>query len=102
MRHQTHCPPSAASPLTPSPQLHSSLPHRTTGSPLLIGADNVLELQIEAVNEGEGAYEAELVVRLPPGAHYMRALSNIEVGPQHLPSQLTPRVHPSPVLDCKY
>lgn len=50
----------------------------TTGSPLLIGADNVLELQIEAVNEGEGAYEAELAVHLPPGAHYMRALSNIE------------------------
>ncbi|CAO2645565.1 Integrin alpha-IIb [Lemmus lemmus] len=47
-------------------------------SPLLIGADNVLELKIDAANEGEGAYEAELAVHLPPGAHYMRALSNIE------------------------
>uniref|UniRef100_A0A8C0KDE6 Integrin subunit alpha 2b n=1 Tax=Canis lupus dingo TaxID=286419 RepID=A0A8C0KDE6_CANLU len=48
------------------------------GSPLLIGADNVLELQMDAANEGEGAYEAELAVHLPPGAHYMRAISNIE------------------------
>lgn len=36
---------------------------------------------MEAANEGEGAYEAELAVHLPPGAHYMRALSNIEVRP---------------------
>ncbi|XP_071460109.1 integrin alpha-IIb [Marmota flaviventris] len=48
------------------------------GSPLLFGADNVLELQVNAGNEGEGAYEAELAVHLPPGAHYMQALSNIE------------------------
>lgn len=47
-------------------------------SPLLIGAENVLELKIDAANEGEGAYEAELAVHLPPGAHYMQALSNIE------------------------
>ncbi|KAM4842872.1 integrin alpha-IIb [Thomomys bottae] len=47
-------------------------------SPLLIGADNILELQMDAVNEGEGAYEAELAVHLPPGAHYMRAFSNME------------------------
>lgn len=47
-------------------------------SPLLIGADNVLELKIDAANEGEGAYEAELAVHLPPGAHYMRALSDVE------------------------
>ncbi|XP_015995238.2 integrin alpha-IIb isoform X2 [Rousettus aegyptiacus] len=58
------------------PQLH--LTASVKGSPLLIGADNVLELQMEAANEGEGAYEAELAVYLPPGAHYMRALSNIE------------------------
>ncbi|KAG8505009.1 Integrin alpha-IIb [Galemys pyrenaicus] len=49
-----------------------------TDSPLLIGADNVLELRMEAANEGEGAYEAELAVHLPPGAHYMRALSDME------------------------
>lgn len=47
-------------------------------SPLLIGADNVLELKIDAANEGEGAYEAELAVHLPSGAHYMWALSNVE------------------------
>lgn len=41
----------------------------------------MLQLQMEAANDGEGAYEAELAVHLPPGAHYMRALSNIEVRP---------------------
>lgn len=34
---------------------------------------------MDAANEGEGAYEAELAVHLPPGAHYMRAVSNVEV-----------------------
>ncbi|KAM7069126.1 integrin alpha-IIb [Molossus nigricans] len=58
------------------PQLQLSA--NVMGSPLLIGADNVLELQMDAANDGEGAYEAELAVHLPPGAHYMRALSNIE------------------------
>ncbi|XP_006897945.1 PREDICTED: integrin alpha-IIb [Elephantulus edwardii] len=58
------------------PQLELAASMR--GSPLLIGPDNVLELQMNATNKGEGAYEAELVVHLPPGAHYMRALSNIE------------------------
>ncbi|XP_032313256.1 integrin alpha-IIb isoform X3 [Camelus ferus] len=56
------------------PQLQ--LTANVTGSPLLIGADNVLELQMDAANKGEGAYEAELAVHLPPGAHYMQALSN--------------------------
>lgn len=55
------------------------LSSRRTGSPLLIGADNVLELKMDAANEGEGAYEAELAVHLPLGAHYMRALSDVEV-----------------------
>lgn len=60
--------------------LNPAPPHTHRGdSPLLIGADNVLELKIDAANEGEGAYEAELAVHLPPGAHYMRALSNVEV-----------------------
>uniref|UniRef100_A0A452QNH1 Integrin subunit alpha 2b n=1 Tax=Ursus americanus TaxID=9643 RepID=A0A452QNH1_URSAM len=58
------------------PQLQ--LTASVAGSPLLIGADNVLELQMDAANEGEGAYEAELAVHLPPGAHYMRAVSNVE------------------------
>lgn len=42
---------------------------------------------MDATNEGEGAYEAELAVQLPPGAHYMQALSNIEVRP--LPRGIT-------------
>ncbi|XP_032135292.1 integrin alpha-IIb isoform X2 [Sapajus apella] len=58
------------------PQLQ--LTANVTGSPLLVGADNVLELQMDAANKGEGAYEAELAVHLPQGAHYMRALSNVE------------------------
>ncbi|XP_007953458.1 integrin alpha-IIb [Orycteropus afer afer] len=58
------------------PQLQ--LTAEVRGSPLLIGADNVLELWVDAANEGEGAYEAELTTHLPPGAHYMRALSNIQ------------------------
>ncbi|XP_062030824.1 integrin alpha-IIb [Lepus europaeus] len=58
------------------PQLH--LTASLKGSPLLIGADNVLELQMVAANDGEGAYEAELAVHLPLGAHYMRAVSTME------------------------
>ncbi|KAL2764887.1 integrin alpha-IIb preproprotein, partial [Daubentonia madagascariensis] len=58
----------------PQLQLTASM----TGYPLLVGADNVLELQMNAANEGEGAYEAELATRLPPGAHYMHALSDVE------------------------
>ncbi|KAF6094362.1 integrin subunit alpha 2b [Phyllostomus discolor] len=58
------------------PQLQLSA--SVKGSPLLIGADNVLELKMDAANEGEGAYEAELAVHLPLGAHYMRALSDVE------------------------
>lgn len=41
----------------------------------------MLELHVVAANEGEGAHEAELVVHLPPGAHYMQALSNTKVRP---------------------
>ncbi|XP_062841312.1 integrin alpha-8 [Trichomycterus rosablanca] len=37
---------------------------------LLIGDDNPLMLTIKATNQGEGAYEAELVVRVPPEADY--------------------------------
>ncbi|EHH58199.1 hypothetical protein EGM_07993 [Macaca fascicularis] len=58
------------------PQLQ--LTASVTGSPLLVGADNVLELQMDTANEGEGAYEAELSVHLPQGAHYMRARSGFE------------------------
>uniref|UniRef100_A0A8C1XKE2 Integrin, alpha 8 n=1 Tax=Cyprinus carpio TaxID=7962 RepID=A0A8C1XKE2_CYPCA len=38
---------------------------------LLIGDDNLLMLTIHAANEGEGAYEAELHVTLPPEADYI-------------------------------
>ncbi|XP_027729022.1 integrin alpha-IIb [Vombatus ursinus] len=48
------------------------------GSPLFIGADNVLEMRMSASNEGEGAYEAELAVYLPQGAHFMQALSDVK------------------------
>lgn len=58
------------------PQLQ--LTANMTDTPLLIGADNVLELKMDAANEGEGAYEAELAVHLPQGAHYMRAVSNVQ------------------------
>ncbi|XP_022375701.1 integrin alpha-IIb isoform X1 [Enhydra lutris kenyoni] len=58
----------------PQLQLSASM----MGSPLLIGANNVLELRMVAANEGEGAYEAQLAVHLPAGAHYMRAISDIK------------------------
>ncbi|KAM9267463.1 integrin alpha-IIb isoform 2-T2 [Morus bassanus] len=44
---------------------------------LLIGAEAVLRLRANASNEGEGAFEAELRVQLPPGTHYQVARSNI-------------------------
>lgn len=77
-----HLSPLSSHILGPDPGHLASLlfPHRT-GSPLLVGADNVLELQMDTANEGEGAYEAELAVHLPQGAHYMRARSNVEVRP---------------------
>ncbi|XP_048372378.1 integrin alpha-IIb [Sphaerodactylus townsendi] len=43
---------------------------------LLIGAENVVLIQATAVNAGEGAYEAELVVELPRGAYFQTAHSN--------------------------
>ncbi|XP_032704942.1 LOW QUALITY PROTEIN: integrin alpha-IIb [Lontra canadensis] len=58
----------------PQLQLSASM----MGSPLLIGANNVLELRMVAANEGEGAYEAQLAVHLPAGAHYMRAISDVK------------------------
>ncbi|XP_074117202.1 integrin alpha-IIb isoform X2 [Sminthopsis crassicaudata] len=58
----------------PQLQLNASV----EGSPLVIGADNVLKLQVDTSNEGEGAYEAELAVHLPQGSHFMQALSDIK------------------------
>ncbi|XP_018410675.1 PREDICTED: integrin alpha-IIb-like [Nanorana parkeri] len=40
--------------------------------PLVIGDDNLAQIHFDAENLGEGAYEAELHVTLPPGAHYMQ------------------------------
>lgn len=46
---------------------------------LLIGAENVVLIQITATNAGEGAYETELVVELPFGAYFQRANSSTQV-----------------------
>ncbi|XP_042330649.1 integrin alpha-IIb [Sceloporus undulatus] len=51
--------------------------HTNEGS-LLIGADNVLLIQATAVNDGEGAYETELVAELPTGAYFQRANSSTQ------------------------
>ncbi|XP_025063061.1 integrin alpha-IIb isoform X2 [Alligator sinensis] len=45
---------------------------------LLIGAETMVHIKADAANEGEGAFEAELQVQLPPSAHYQRAVSNIQ------------------------
>ncbi|KAM9215014.1 LOW QUALITY PROTEIN: integrin alpha-IIb [Leptosomus discolor] len=44
---------------------------------LLIGAEAALRLRANASNAGEGAFEAELRVQLPPGTHYQAARSSI-------------------------
>ncbi|KAM9520726.1 integrin alpha-IIb [Guaruba guarouba] len=44
---------------------------------LLIGAEATLLLRARASNGGEGAFEAELRVLLPPGTHYQAARSSI-------------------------
>lgn len=46
---------------------------------LLIGDENPALLIIQAENQGEGAYEAELHVHLPAKTHYQAVLSNREV-----------------------
>ncbi|XP_058039830.1 integrin alpha-IIb isoform X2 [Ahaetulla prasina] len=45
---------------------------------LLIGAENVVLIQIIATNAGEGAYETELVVELPFGAYFQKANSSAQ------------------------
>ncbi|ETE73814.1 Integrin alpha-IIb, partial [Ophiophagus hannah] len=45
---------------------------------LLIGAENVVLIQITATNAGEGAYETELIVELPFGAYFQRANSSAQ------------------------
>ncbi|XP_067843797.1 integrin alpha-V [Heptranchias perlo] len=43
---------------------------------LYIGDDNPLTLTVNAQNEGEGAYEAELYITLPPQADYVGVVRN--------------------------
>ncbi|XP_075379259.1 integrin alpha-IIb [Mycteria americana] len=57
------------------PDLH--LAADTPSRRLLIGAEAVLRLRADASNTGEGAFEAELWVQLPPGTHYQAARSSI-------------------------
>ncbi|XP_053555952.1 integrin alpha-IIb [Bombina bombina] len=58
------------------PDLHLSV--RPPEDPLLIGIDNSMQVQFNATNSGEGAYEAELFVQLPPGAHYVHVKGKSE------------------------
>ncbi|KAM4691933.1 integrin alpha-IIb [Rhinophrynus dorsalis] len=58
------------------PDLHLSASWPT--EPLLIGIDNLMLIHFNATNTGEGAYEAELHVWLPTGAHYMQVLGETE------------------------
>ncbi|XP_068023254.1 integrin alpha-IIb isoform X2 [Melanerpes formicivorus] len=44
---------------------------------LLIGAEAALRLRARASNEGEGAFETELWLQLPPGTYYQAARSSI-------------------------
>ncbi|XP_051628619.1 integrin alpha-IIb [Manacus candei] len=57
------------------PDLH--LAADTPSQRLLIGAEAALRLRAHASNAGEGAFEAELRVQLPPGTHYQAARSTI-------------------------
>ncbi|KAM4884298.1 integrin alpha-IIb isoform 1-T1 [Sylvia borin] len=57
------------------PDLH--LAADTPSQRLLIGAEAALLLRANATNAGEGAFEAELRVQLPPGTHYQAARSTI-------------------------
>ncbi|KAF4092886.1 hypothetical protein AMELA_G00026350 [Ameiurus melas] len=63
------------------PDLKLSAKART--DPLLIGDENPALLIFTAENHGEGAYETELFVHLPPQTHYQGVLSD-EEGYSHL------------------
>ncbi|XP_028927467.1 integrin alpha-V [Ornithorhynchus anatinus] len=45
---------------------------------IYIGDDNPLTLMVNAQNQGEGAYEAELIVTLPPQADFIGVIRNNE------------------------
>lgn len=46
---------------------------------IYIGDDNPLTLIVSAQNQGEGAYEAELFVIVPPQADFIGVVRNNEV-----------------------
>ncbi|KAM8945811.1 integrin alpha-IIb [Pelodytes ibericus] len=58
------------------PDLHLNV--TWPNEPLLVGIDNLVHVQFHAFNFGEGAYETELYVRLPAGAHYIQVLQESE------------------------
>ncbi|XP_075701447.1 integrin alpha-IIb [Rhinoderma darwinii] len=58
------------------PDLHLSA--NWNEEPLVIGVDNLAQIHFHARNLGEGAYEAELYIWLPSGAHYTQVLSKTE------------------------
>lgn len=45
---------------------------------IYIGDDNPLTLTVKAQNQGEGAYEAELIVSIPPQADFIGVVRNNE------------------------
>ncbi|XP_056607795.1 integrin alpha-IIb [Triplophysa dalaica] len=51
---------------------------RASTDPILIGDENPALLIVEAENRGEGAYETELYITLPPHTHYQGVVSNRE------------------------
>lgn len=52
-----------------------------------IGDDNPLTLIVKAQNQGEGAYEAELIVSIPPQADFIGVVRNSEVSKLPLKNQ---------------
>lgn len=46
---------------------------------IYIGDDNPLTLIVDAQNQGEGAYEAELFLIIPPQADFIGVVRNNEV-----------------------
>lgn len=51
---------------------------------IYVGDDNPLTLIVKAQNQGEGAYEAELIVSIPPQADFIGVVRNSEVSKQPL------------------
>lgn len=61
--------------------------------PLLIGDENPALLIVTAENHGEGAYETELYVQLPPQTHYHGVLSDEEVRAVSLIAEVYLAIH---------